>query len=154
MDLKLAVIEKLRALKDVADAEPKQVRDLMNEWTNIGHVPFKEKEKLYTAYKELVDYFFETLDMKGQRARLNNFREKVKNASSEEGAKSMGGERQKLQRQLERLQNDLKTYENNLGFLNAKSKGGNGMLALMERKKQDLKAEIEEIKAKINILDE
>ncbi len=154
MDLKLAVIEKLRALKDAADAEPKQVRDLMAEWNNIGHVPFKEKEKLYSTYKELVDYFFDTLDMKGQKARLNNFREKVKNASSEEGSKSMGSERQKLQRQLERLQNDLKTYENNLGFLNAKSKGGNGMLALMERKKQDLMAEIEEVKAKINILDE
>ncbi len=154
MDLKLAVIEKLRALKEAADAEPKQVRDLMAEWNNIGHVPFKEKEKLYSTYKELVDYFFDTLDMKGQKARLNNFREKVKNASSEEGSKSMGSERQKLQRQLERLQNDLKTYENNLGFLNAKSKGGNGMLALMERKKQDLMAEIEEVKAKINILDE
>lgn len=154
MDLKLAVIEKLRALKEAADAEPKQVRDLMAEWNNIGHVPFKEKEKLYSTYKELVDYFFDTLDMKGQKARLNNFREKVKNASSEEGNKSMGSERQKLQRQLERLQNDLKTYENNLGFLNAKSKGGNGMLALMERKKQDLMAEIEEVKAKINILDE
>ena len=101
----------------------------------------------------MVDYFFEHLDMKGQKARINNFREKVKAAASE-GKPMAQTERQKLQRQLERLQNDLKTYENNLGFLNAKSKGGNGMLALMERKKQDLKAEIEELVAKINILDE
>ena len=153
MDKKLEVIEKLKALKENAGAEPQQVRDLMAEWNQIGHVPFKEKDKLYGTYKELVDHFFETLDMKGQKARLNNFREKVKAAASE-GKPVAQTERQKLQRQLERLQNDLKTYENNLGFLNAKSKGGNGMLALMERKKQDLKAEIEELVAKINILDE
>ena len=153
MEKKQAVIQKLNDLKSADHAEPQQVRDLMAEWGEIGHVPFKEKDKLYNAYKELVDYFFEHLDMKGQKARINNFREKVKAAASE-GKPVAQTERQKLQRQLERLQNDLKTYENNLGFLNAKSKGGNGMLALMERKKQDLKAEIEELVAKINILDE
>ena len=153
MEKKQAVIQKLNDLKSADNAEPQQVRDLMAEWGEIGHVPFKEKDKLYNAYKELVDYFFEHLDMKGQKARINNFREKVKAAASE-GKPVTQTERQKLQRQLERLQNDLKTYENNLGFLNAKSKGGNGMLALMERKKQDLKAEIEELVAKISILDE
>lgn len=154
MEKKEAVIEKLKALKEGADeVVPQQVRDLMSEWGEIGHVPFKEKDRLYNAYKELVDYFFDTLDMKGQKARINNFREKVKAAASE-GRQTVASERQKLQRQLERLQNDLKTYENNLGFLNAKSKGGNGMLALMERKKQDLMADIEEVKAKINLCEE
>ena len=154
MEKKEAVIEKLKALKDSAEEVlPQQVRDLMAEWNEAGHVPFKEKDRLYNTYKELVDHFFDTLDMKGQKARINNFREKVK-AAATEGKQTAVSERQKLQRQLERLQNDLKTYENNLGFLTSKSKGGNGMMALMERKKQDLKAEIDELIAKINILDE
>ncbi|MBR0037534.1 MAG: DUF349 domain-containing protein [Bacteroidales bacterium] len=154
LELKQAIVEKLKALKEnLQSVEPQQVRDLMAEWNQVGHVPFKEKDKLYAAYKEVVDFFFENIDMKGQKARLNNFRERVKNIATE-GKAVVQSERQKLQRQLERLQNDLKTYENNLGFLNAKSKSGNGMLALMERKKEDLKKEIEELKAKIDMLDE
>ena len=153
MEHKEAIIEKLKALKEAADIEPQQVHDLIAEWKQIGHVPFKEKDRLYNTYKELIDFFFDQFDMKGQRARINNFREKVKAAASE-GKPVAQSERQKLQRQLERLQNDLKTYENNLGFLNVKSKSGNGMVALMERKKQDLKSEIDELIAKINILDE
>lgn len=149
---KQAVIDKLAQLReDVSNAEPQNVRDLMAEWNAIGHVPFKDKDKLYSAYKELVDFFFDNLDMKGQRARLNNYKERVKNLASEGGKQKVETERQRLQRQLERLQADLKTYENNLGFLNAKSKGGNGMLVLMERKKEELKREIEEVIAKINL---
>lgn len=148
---KQAVIDKLAQLRaDVKSAEPQQVRDLMAEWNQIGHVPFKDKDKLYGAYKELVDFFFDSLDMKGQKARLNNYKERVKTMAAESKQK-VETERQRLQRQLERLQADLKTYENNLGFLNAKSKGGNGMLALMERKKEELKKEIEETIAKINL---
>ncbi|MCR5395784.1 MAG: DUF349 domain-containing protein [Bacteroidales bacterium] len=151
MAKKQSVIDRLNALKEAEGVEPQQIRDLMAEWKQVGHVPFKEKDKLYNAYQQLVDYYFDKLDMKGQRARLENFREKVRSSAAEGNAPS---ERQKLQRQLERLRNDLKTYENNLGFLSAKSKSGNGMLSLMERKKQDLQAEIDEVIAKLNILDE
>ncbi|MBQ0057451.1 MAG: DUF349 domain-containing protein [Bacteroidales bacterium] len=151
LEKKQSVIDRLKALADdLASAEPQQVRDLMAEWNAVGHVPFKEKDKLYAAYKELVDLFFDKLDMKGQKARLNNYKERVKTMASE-GKQKVETERQRLQRQLERLQTDLKTYENNLGFLSAKSKGGNGMVALMERKKHELQTEIEEIIAKINL---
>ncbi len=154
LEKKQSVLEKLKQLKEnVQKVQPQEVRDLMAEWNQIGHVPFKEKDKLYNAYKEIIDFFFDNVDMKGQKARLDNFRERSKTVISD-GKQAVQTERQKLQRQLEQLRNDLKTYENNLGFLNAKSKSGNGMLALMERRKNDLVREIEELKAKINILDE
>ncbi len=142
MEKKEAVIEKLKALKESAEeVQPQQVRDLMAEWNEIGHVPFKEKDRLYNTYKELVDHFFESIDMKGQRRRAENIRERV-SKMAENGSNT-------LQRKLERLQADLKTYENNLGFLSSKSKGGNGMVALMQNKMNDLKIEIEELKKKI-----
>lgn len=140
MEKKQAVIDKLNALK-TASAEPQQIRDLMAEWNQIGHVPFKEKDRLYNAYKEVVDYFFATIDMKGQRRRAENIRERV-SKMAETGANT-------LQRKLERLQADLKTYENNFGFLSSKSKGGNGMVSLMQNKMNDLKIEIEELKKRI-----
>ncbi len=137
---KQEILKAFDALKqNVADATVQGVRDLMRQWQEIGHVPFKEKEKLHQQYQEYMDFFFEKLDMKGQRRRIENIRERVQNAKPGDI----------LQRKLERLQADLKTYENNLGFLTAKSKGGNGMVALMEAKLNDLKVEIDEIKKRI-----
>ena len=125
---------------DVENATVKGVRDLMNQWAEIGHVPFKEKDKPQAKYKELIDFFFDKLDMKGQRRRFENIKEHVASIKDSNT----------LQRKLERLINDLKTYENNLGFLNAKSKSGNGLVALMQSKMDELKAEIEELKKRID----
>ena len=121
---KQEIILALTNLKDdVENATVKGVRDLMNQWAEIGHVPFKEKDKLQAKYKELIDFFFDKLDMKGQRRRFENIKEHVASIKDSNT----------LQRKLERLINDLKTYENNLGFLNAKSKSGNGLVALMQK---------------------
>ncbi len=137
---KQEIILALTNLKeDVENATVKAVRDLMNQWAEIGHVPFKEKDKIQAKYKELIDFFYEKLDMKGQRRRFDNIRERVSNIKDSNT----------LQRKLERLMADLKTYENNLGFLNAKSKSGNGLVALMQSKMDDLKKEIEELKKRI-----
>ena len=138
---KQEIILALTNLKDdVENATVKGVRDLMNQWAEIGHVPFKEKDKLQAKYKELIDFFFDKLDMKGQRRRFENIKEHVASIKDSNT----------LQRKLERLINDLKTYENNLGFLNAKSKSGNGLVALMQNKMDELKAEIEELKKRID----
>lgn len=150
---KQAIMQQLEALKaDIDNATPQAVRDLMAKWNEVGHVPFKEKDKLQNAYKEIIDFFFDKLDMKGTRARINNFRQRV-SGMAQEGKQGVQTERQKLMRQYERLQNDLKTYENNLGFLSANSKSGNSLLAQMERKKEDLKREIAEIVEKIKVID-
>ena len=140
---KQEVLLALNNLKeDVENATVQGVRDLMKQWSEIGHVPFKDKDKLQAQYKELTDFFYEKLDMKGQRRRLEGIRDHVAKVA-DNGANS-------LQRALERKLQELKTYENNLGFLSAKSKSGSGMLALMQDKMNDLKAEIEELKKKIN----
>lgn len=150
LEKKHNVLGQLKELAaNLSGVEPQQVRDLMAQWNAIGHVPFKEKDKLFAAYKEQIDFFFENLDMKGQKARIQNFKERAK-GFAQEGKQRVESEQQKLQRQLERLQNDLKTYENNLGFLT--SKKGNGMMALMERQMENLKAEIKEVKEKLALL--
>jgi len=128
--------------EDIENATVKGVRELMNQWAEVGHVPFKEKDKIQAKYKELTDFFYEKLDMKGQRRRLDGIRDRVQRMAENSGSS--------LQRTLERKLQELKTYENNLGFLNAKSKSGNGMLALMQSKMNDLKAEIEELRKKID----
>lgn len=143
LEKKKEILAAMAALKeDIANATVKGVRELMNQWAEVGHVPMRDKDKIQTKYKELTDFFYEKLDMRGQRRRAEGIRERV-SRMADNGANS-------LQRTLERKLQELKTYENNLGFLSAKSKSGNSMLALMQSKMNDLKVEIEELRKKID----
>lgn len=150
LEKKLEILEKLSQLKDnVADATPDQVRALMNEWKEVGHVPFKEKDKLFKAYQEQVDFFFENLDMKSRPQSRGNRQKGEKSRNMPEN------DRARLMRQYETLTRELKTYENNLGFLSFGNKGGkNPLLAQMEQKMEGIKKQISEIVEKINNLDE
>ena len=150
LEKKLEILEKLSQLKDnVADATPDQVRALMNEWKEVGHVPFKEKDKLFKAYQEKVDFFFENLDMKSRPQSRGNRQKGEKSRNVPEN------DRARLMRQYETLTRELKTYENNLGFLSFGNKNGkNPLLAQMEQKMESIKKQISEIVEKINNLDE
>ena len=150
LEKKLEILEKLSQLKDnVADATPDQVRVLMNEWKEVGHVPFKEKDKLFKAYQEKVDFFFENLDMKSRPQSRGNRQKGEKSRNVPEN------DRARLMRQYDTLTRELKTYENNLGFLSFGNKGGkNPLLAQMEQKMEGIKKQISEIVEKINNLDE
>lgn len=150
LEKKLEILEKLSQLKDnVADATPDQVRALMNEWKEVGHVPFKEKDKLFKAYQEKVDFFFENLDMKSRPQSRGNRQKGEKSRNVPEN------DRSRLIRQYDTLTRELKTYENNLGFLSFGNKGGkNPLLAQMEQKMEGIKKQISEIVEKINNLDE
>ena len=150
LEKKLEILEKLSQLKDnVADATPDQVRALMNEWKEVGHVPFKEKDKLFKAYQEQVDFFFEKLDMKSRPQSRGNRQKGEKSRNVPEN------DRARLMRQYDTLTRELKTYENNLGFLSFGNKGGkNPLLAQMEQKMEGIKKQISEIVEKINNLDE
>ena len=150
LEKKLEILEKLSQLKDnVADATPDQVRALMNEWKEVGHVPFKEKDKLFKAYQEKVDFFFENLDMKSRPQSRGNRQKGEKSRNVPEN------DRSRLIRQYDTLTRELKTYENNLGFLSFGNKGGkNPLLAQMEQKMEGIKKQIIEIVEKINNLDE
>lgn len=129
---------------------PQKIRDLMSQWQSIGHVPFKEKDKIYAAYKEAIDKAFEKFDMKAIRSRLSNF----ENTMSQSGSDKVYHEREKLVRAFEQKCNELKTYENNMGFFNATSKSGNSIVKEMERKIANLKDEIALLEQKIKIIDE
>lgn len=150
LEKKREILEKLSQLKDnVADATPDQVRALMNEWKEVGHVPFKEKDKLFKAYQEKVDFFFENLDMKSRPQSRSNRQKGEKSRNVPEN------DRSRLIRQYDTLTRELKTYENNLGFLSFGNKGGkNPLLAQMEQKMESIKKQISEIVEKINNLDE
>ncbi len=148
------VIEKLKALLESDEEENKQdaVRELMKEWNEIGFVPFKEKDNIYKADHETVDQLFKALNMSAARRRLDNFKNNLKN-DAKEGGQGLSRERERLIRAYENKRSEIKTYENNLGFLTCSSKKGSSLLNEMNKKMEKLKDELNLIGEKIAAID-
>ena len=146
---KKEVIATLKAtIEEAAEDAAQTVRDLMDRWQEIGHVPFKEKDKIYAQYRELIDKAFETLNMRGARPSDGGSRGR-RQSGSDRGMT----ERDRLVRTYEQRMGELKTFENNMGFLTANTKSGNSLVQEMERRINNLKEEIAELEQKIKDLD-
>ena len=153
---KKALIEKINTI-DEADHDEAlaALKGYMTEWNTIGHVPFKEKDKIYKEYHEAVDKQFDRLKVDQNDRKMQTFRNSLSEMSNgERGKGKLYGEREKLMRMYERMKNELQTYENNIGFLSISSKGGGGLLKEMERKIDKLKDEMALIIKKIDAIDE
>ena len=124
----------------------------MKEWNETGFVPFKEKDRIYKTYHELVDNLYKALNISAARKRLDNFKNSLK-AGAKEGGNSLAKERDRLIRSYEIKKNEIKTYENNLGFLTSSSKKGNSLLNEMNKKMEKLKDELNLIKEKIKAIE-
>ena len=153
---KKALIEKINAIEETNHDEAlATLKGLMAEWNTIGHVPFKEKDKIYKEYHEAVDKQFDRLKVDQNDRKMQTFRNNLSDMSGgERGKGKLYGEREKLMRMFERMKNELQTYENNIGFLSISSKGGGGLVKEMERKIEKLKDEMALIVKKIDAIDE
>lgn len=155
LEKKKAIIEKLNAIDDQMNTEEatQLVRDLMKEWNGVGHVPFKEKDRIYKQYHSQVDKLFERFNISASNKKLSNFKSTI--SSIQEGSpQALYREREKLVRAFDNMKNELQTYENNLGFMTTSSKKGNSLLTEINRKVEKLKADIELVKEKIKVVDE
>jgi hypothetical protein len=155
LELKKEIIEKLSAINENSNAEESSqlVKDLMKEWNAIGHVPFKEKDKLYKQYHAEIDKLFERFNINASNKKLSNFKFSI-STIQENTPQALYKEREKLARICENMKNELQTYENNLGFLTTSSQKGNNLLTELNRKVEKLKAEIDLVQQKIKVIDE
>ena len=153
LDKKKAIISQLKELVEgsVDDLQEK-VKELVDEYAKIGHVPYKEKDKLYKQYHEVLDKLYDDLHVTTAKRKLDNFKSNLKNVVKR-GEDALDNERGRLMRRYEGLKQEINTYENNLGFLNASSKKGNSLIDEMNRKVQRLKDDMELIKQKIKTID-
>lgn len=151
---KQGVIEQLKALaENTAEDAAEQIRELTRQWNEIGHVPFKEKDKIYTEYREILDKLYKDLNISAARRRLNKFKSNLKNVTEKEG-NALSRERDRLLRAYEAMKNDIQTYENNLGFLTCSSKSGNTLVNEMKKKVEKLKDELTLLREKIKSIEE
>ncbi len=153
LEKKRDVIERLKAAAEEAgDNLQERVQQLVEEYQGIGHVPFKEKDKLYEEYHEVLDKLYKDLNITVAKRRLSKFKDNLRQVA-ERGENALDSERARLMRQYEQLKGEVQTYENNLGFLNASSKKGNSLIDEMNRKVQKLKDEVQLVREKIKAID-
>ena len=150
---KREVVAKLKELlENPVENVQQALQKLTEEYNSIGHVPFKEKDNIYKEYHAVLDKIYKDLHISNAKRRLDNFKSNLKNVA-EKGSDALDNERGRLLRRYDQLRNDITTYENNLGFLNAASKKGNSLVEEMNRKVQKLKDELELVKNKIKAID-
>ena len=151
LEKKKAIIEKLNEINQ-ADQSDEQtntiIRGLMKEWNGIGHVPFKDKDKIYKQYHQVIDTLFKKQNLSASQKKLSNFKSSINKEAN------LYKEREKLMRVYENMKNEIKTYENNLGFLSSSSKKGNSLVTEMNRKVEKLKDDLQLIIQKIKVIDE
>ena len=148
------IIAQLKALaeqtgEDIQD----KVQQLVAEFQAVGHVPYREKDKVYDEFRAVVDPLFKTLNISMAKRRLDNFKDNLRQMA-ERGENVLDNERARLMRQYEQLKSEVQTYENNLGFLNASSKKGNSLVDEMNRKVQKLKDQVQLVREKIKAIDD
>ena len=153
LDRKKEIIAKLKELLDsTADNVQATLQQLIDEYGKIGHVPFKEKDKLFKEYHKVVDALYKQLNISASKQRLDNFKSSIK-SMAKQGEDMLDNERGRLMRRYEQLKSEITTYENNLGFLNASSEKGNSLIDEMNRKVNKLKDDLELIRQKIKAID-
>lgn len=125
-----------------------KMHELIREWNGIGHVPFRDKDKVYKQYKSLIDGLFDALHASEASKKIARFKDSIKDGMN------VARERERLLRAYDNMCNEIKTYANNLGFLTSSSKSGNSLVAEMQRKMEKLKADAEVVLKKIRTLEE
>lgn len=153
LEKKREIIGQLKALADNAEENiQEKVRELVDQYNAVGHVPFKEKDNVYKEYHDILDRLYKELNITTARRRLDKFRSNLKSVA-EKGTDALDNERARLMRRYESLKQEVQTYENNIGFLNASSKKGNSLIDEMNRKVQKLKDDMNLVREKIKAID-
>ena len=153
LEKKRSIIEQLRTVaQEAGEGLQEKVQQLVEQYQAIGHVPFKEKDKLFDEYHAVLDKLYKDLNISVAKRRLSKFKDNLKQVA-ERGENALDNERARLMRQYEQLKSEVQTYENNLGFLNASSKKGNSLIDEMNRKVQKLKDEVQLVREKIKAID-
>ncbi len=131
---KKALIEEIKAYVPAdAAADAAAAKDFAAKWNEIGFVPFKEKDKIQAQYRE---------------AMQEKFPRSAGNGGSRGGERRPLSEKDKLKEQFSALQQEIQTYENNIGFFGL-SKGAEKLKAQMQERIDSAKLKLEELKAQI-----
>lgn len=154
MEQKQDIIRQLQALAgEDGSSMIKKVKELQQKWSETGHVPFRDKDRLYKEYRAICDKLYDAFGTSQAQRRLDTFRNNLSQKVEKEGS-DLAGDRQRMMRVYERMRDEIKTYENNLCFLTTNSKKGSSLVDTMKKKVEKLRDELNLLAEQIKAVDE
>lgn len=153
--LKKELLEEVKQFSLSGDdgADLDKLKDFQRRFTDIGHVPFKEKDAIQNEFRDLINRHFDTLRVDEKRRNLMKFKNKVaNNISTGKGLSKNRFEREKYMTKLKQLETDLALLDNNIGFF-ANTKNASALIDDVNQKIISTKEKIEFLKEKIRIMD-
>ena len=135
------------------NADLDKLKEFQRSFTEIGHVPFKEKDAIQNEFRDVINHHFDSLRIDEKRRTLMKFKNKVAgNTSSGKGQNKNRFERDKYMTRLKQMESDLALLDNNIGFF-ANTKNAEALIGDVNQKIINTKEKIEFLKEKIRIMD-
>ena len=128
------------------------LKDFQRQWTDIGFVPFKEKDRLQTAFRDVINKQLDKLNISNVEMSMSSYKSRFEIIKdSPDGDRQVYRERTFIQNKVSKMQEDILLWENNLGFL-AASKKASLLKAEFEKKIETAKKEVAVLQSKIKFL--
>jgi hypothetical protein len=154
LQLKQALIQEIEAyeVKEDKQATLVDLRAFSARFSEIGNVPFKEKDNVYNAFRAAMDKHYQALDLKGAEKEKVMFAAKLETlASSPQAGRMFDEERRKLRQQIQKAEQDIRQYENNLGFFSRSSKN-DALKKTVEKNIEAARKVIQDCKNKLKLI--
>ena len=157
LKLKKELIEKIKNFKPADDKQEniKQLQKFEDEWASIGFVPYDEKDRIQQEYRNAIYKQYDNLNLDNNQKEVLKYRSKLKNIQQKPKAENrMYQEREKFMKKIEKLENNIIRWDNNLGFISAESNEANSMIHDYEKKIENARNEIGVLEEKIKLIDQ
>jgi len=145
-------IEKYELGDDIEENFEK-LKEFQRKWTEIGYVPFKNKDDILQKYRNAINKHFDNFNIDETKKNLLKFKNKLENIHNNPKAnQKLTLEREKFVNKLKQMENDIALWENNIGFF-SKSKNAISLIDEVKAKIEQAKNNIELLKEKIRLID-
>ncbi len=157
LELKKELIERIKsqAITDNNDKNIEIIRGLQKEWAAIGHVPFKQKDKIQNDYRIAIDALYDKMKMDKNNKELQKFKDKI-NAllTADNSEDKIIVERNRITSKIRQMESDIALWENNIGFFSSASSENSKILNDIQRKIKKGKEHLYMLTEKLNVIDQ
>ena len=146
-------LEKFDPGEDINEAFEK-LKEIQRKWTEIGFVPYKEKDRIGNRYRNALNEQFDRLKIDEEEKAILKYQTKLENLKeTPKATRKLRGEREKFMNKIKQLENDIVVWENNIGFF-SKSSNAESMIKEVQSKIENAKKTIEVLEEKIRLIDQ
>ena len=155
LKLKLALIERLEKYEPGGDAKEtfEILKEIQNEWANIGFVPFKEKMEISNRYRNALNKQFDNLKIDEEEKAIIKYQNKLENLKENpKASRKLRAERERFINRIKQIESDIVLWENNIGFF-SKSSSAESMIQEVMDKIENAKNTIQILEEKVRLID-